>query len=313
MDIFLPKKRFKVSLREKKNYAFCSFRYVGDRNGECLMITRYIQENSALKWLFHGVFVAVFVLFAHEVKFYHSSKQIASSFVEATQGLVLFEMSGKDFSQVPRTVGGGRLESFVLQPTNVGGAPFLKVETDTISGSFVKLEHAKKIETKVLQGTVDKKITGAAKVYYATVPDHAVGMKKEFLKAISKKEVSRALRFTLYEESALIKNFGWKGAGALLGVFVLLNTLFASVYRRTVTGILNLRFFGVPSSTIVPLMLARNGLLLLCSFGFVWFVFQILGAKYPFSLWVWSFIGTFSLSAFWSFFGTVKSRSSFDL
>ncbi|MBM3196391.1 MAG: hypothetical protein FJZ61_00180 [Chlamydiae bacterium] len=277
------------------------------------MVTRYIQENSVLKWLFHGAFVAVFVLFADEVKFYYSSKLIASSFAEATQGLVLFEMSGKDFSQVPRTVGGGRLESFILQPTNVGGAPFLKVETDTISGSFVKLEHAKKIETKVLQGTIDKKISGATKVYYATVPDHAIEIKKECLKAISKKEISRALRFSLYNESAIIKNFGWEGAGALLGVFVLLNTLFAIVYRRTVTGILNLRFFGVPSTTIVPLMLARNGLLLLLSFGFVWLLFQILGAKYPFSIWVWSFISSFSLSAFWSFFGSVKSRSSLDI
>jgi hypothetical protein len=276
------------------------------------MLTRYIQENSALKWLFHALFVAFFVLFTDQLEFFRASRQLASSFIHATNGMLLFEVPKEDLAVFLENQGSTKLESFIIDTKNHLGEPRLQVSTDATSSSFVKLEHSQKIETKVLLGVIDPKAYSAAKkVYFATTAQRAIGLKKEALKPLSKNQVFKSLGWALFQESGLIRNFGLKGGALFTLFFLFLNTLFASIYRHSLTGILNLRFFGVPSSTIVPLMLARNGLLLLLSFSAVWLLFTIVGFKYPYLTWVFSFISTFLLSAFWSFFGSFKTKNSF--
>ncbi|NDD99634.1 hypothetical protein EB008_05015 [bacterium] len=275
------------------------------------MFTRSIQENSALKWVFHALFVAFFVLFIDQVHFFRTSRQIASSFIQATSGMVLFEVNNEDLKGFIESQGNSKLESFILKTHKEMGEPRLHVLTDATSSSFVKLEHAKKIQTSVLLGAIDPiTYTTASKVYFATTAQKGVGLKKDNLKPLTKNEVFKSLGWALYQESPLMKKYGLQGGAFFACLFVLLNILFASVYRHSLTGILNLRFFGVPSSTIIPLMLGKNALLLLLSFCSVWLLFTFSGFHFPLITWFSSYFLTLLLSAFWSFFGTFKTKTS---
>lgn len=274
------------------------------------MLTRYIQENSGLKWAFHALFVAFFVLFMDQVHFFRTSRQIASSFIYATNGMVLFEVKKEDLENFIESQGTSKFESFILKAINEKGEPRLQVLTDATSSSFVKLEHASKIDTSVLLGAVDPKTyISANKVYFATTPQKGVSLKKEFLKPLTKNEVFKGLGWALYQESPFIQKFGLKGGVFFATCFLLLNILFSSVYRHSLTGILNLRFFGVPSSTIIPLLLARNTLMLFLSFCAVWLIFTLSDINYTLMTWSLSYFLTLLLSAFWSFFGTIKAKT----
>jgi hypothetical protein len=292
-------------------FSSCFRLFVLKLTGDYLMLTKSIQDNSALKWVFHALFVAVFVLFMDQVHFFRTSRQIASSFIQATSGMVLFEVNNEDLQSFIESQGNSKLESFILKTLKEEGEPRLQVLTDATSSSFVKLEHAKKIQTSVLLGVIDPKTyTAASKVYFATTLQKGVSLKKEILKPITKNEVLKSLGWALYRESPLMQKFGLQGGAFFATLFLVFNFLFASVYRCSLTGILNLRFFGVPASTIIPLMLAKNALLLLLSYGSVWLLFTFSGLHYPLITWFLSYFLTLLLSAFWSFFGTFKTKAS---
>lgn len=153
------------------------------------MLAKTIQENGLLKWSFQVLYVASFVLFVNELRFFQNCREIAQEFVDATKGVVLFEMPEKDLNLFSEAEIKKNFESYILNTANHSGVPVLKIQTDAVSGSFVKLENAKSIETRSLKGAVEnEEYTKAKQVYFGTPPASSITIKKEILQPVSKKK-----------------------------------------------------------------------------------------------------------------------------
>lgn len=276
------------------------------------MLAKTIQENGLLKWSFQVLYVASFVLFVNELRFFQNCREIAQEFVDATRGVVLFEMPEKDLNLFSEAEIKKNFESYILNTANDSGMPVLKIQTDAVSGSFVKLENAKSIETRSLKGAVEnEEYTKAKQVYFGTPPASSITIKKEILQPVSKKEAQKKIGMTLFQEAFLIQKLGLKGSIIFALFFAVLNALFANQNRYALSGLLNLRFFGIPTRTLVPLILAKNSLLLFFSFSVVGLFFSLLGLSLSFYVYLLSYLTSVLLSAFWTLWGAKKSQNNY--
>jgi len=270
-----------------------------------------IQENGFLKWSFQALYVASILLFVNELRFFQNCRAVAQEFVDATRGLVLFEMPQKDFEGFLKETKTS-FESYILNTASDSGLPVLDIQTDAVSGSFFKLENAKRIKTRVLKGAVENQEYSKAKqVYFALPSATAIVLKKENFQPVSKKDAFKKIGMTLFQEAFLFQKLGSKGSIAFGVFFILLNGLFAVQSRHGLSGIMNLRFFGVPTKTLVPLVIAKNGLLLVLSFGLVGLFFSLLGISLSYYVYLLSFIMAVLMSAFWTFWGAKMSQKNY--
>jgi hypothetical protein len=276
------------------------------------MLARMIQENGFLKWFFQALYVASILLFVNELRFFQNCRAVAKEFVDATKGFVLFEIPQKDFEGFFQKETKVSFESYILNTASESGLPVLDIQTDAVSGSFVKLENAKRIKTRVLKGAVEnQEYTKAKQVYFAIPSATAFALKKEDFQPVSKNEAFKKIGMTLFQEAFLFQRLGWRGSVAFGIFFVLLNALFALQSRHALSGIMNLRFFGVPTKTLVPLVIAKNGLLLVLSFGLVGLFFSLLGISLSYYVYLLSFTMAVLMSAFWTFWGAKSSQKSY--
>lgn len=272
------------------------------------MLARMIQENGFLKWSFQALYVASILLFVNELRFFQNCRAVAQEFVDATRGLVLFEMPQKDFEGFLKETRPS-FESYILNTASDSGLPVLDIQTDAVSGSFFKLENAKRIKTRVLKGAVENlEYQKAKQVYFATPSATAIVLKKGNFQPVSKKEAYKKIGMTLFQEAFLFQKLGWKGSVAFGLFFILLNALFALQNRHGLSGIMNLRFFGVPTKTLLPLVIAKNGLLLVLSFCLVGLFFSFFGLSLSFYVYFLSFTMAILMSAFWTLWGAKRSQ-----
>ncbi|MFZ4772537.1 MAG: hypothetical protein ACOYK9_00905 [Chlamydiia bacterium] len=271
------------------------------------MLTKCIRENSVLKWVFHGIFVATFLLVVNEIHFFQSCQRISKEFIEATKGMVLFEARvGEELSDLEPGLR-GKLETYLIRTKTCDGEPVMEVATDATSSTFFKLEHSQKIQTSALQGIIPPAACKEAKqVFFGSQPTVAVGLKGDSLNALTKKWAYWKLGLSLFEESLLLQKMGLKWWCAFAVFFVCMNALFASVSRHSTSGLLNLRFFGLPNSTLIPFLILKNSLVLLLSFSAVALLFMMMGIYIAPFIYILSFFSTIALSSVWSFFGTLN-------
>ncbi len=262
------------------------------------MLAKYIRENRPLKWGFHLIFIASLLLFVNEIYFFQSSQRLAQEFIEATKGLVLFE-ANLDNEIDPYL--NSNLETYIIRTKRDGKEPSMEVLTNATSSTFFKLEHSKSIQTTSLKGGSGSKVK-EGQVFFGALPNIGIGIKGKNFHPLTKKWAYWKIGFSLFQESFLLQKFGVKGWVLFVIFFVGLNTLFASMCRHATSGILSLRFFGLPNSTLIPLLILKNSLFLLVCFSLIGGLFLI--AKISISPFVYgvSFLSALLLSIVWSFF-----------